>query len=395
MRVLVVSQFFAPEPGATQNRMAAFVDGLIERGHEVAVVCEQPNHPAGVFHPGFGGRPVMTERDGRRTVHRVWVYASPRKTTASRLAFYGTFALGAGLGVLAKRRPDVVLATSPPMPGALAAAACAALRRVPFVLDVRDLWPAVVEALGEVSNPRALRALERAERALYGRAQRVTATTAPFCQHIDQVAGRQISEHLPNGALDSLVGLPYQPPPDQAEFVVGYAGNLGIAQGLGVVFDAARRLNGAQVCFRVLGDGPLSAQLRERQVQEGLDNVEIRSSVPTNEVAPFMLSCDALLVPLAKLPVLEGFVPSKLYDAMAVGRPVIAAAGGETARIVTDTGCGVVVAPEDGEQLAGAVQALATDRSRARALGLAGREVAGEHARSRQIDLLERVLREA
>jgi glycosyltransferase involved in cell wall biosynthesis len=395
VRVLVVSQFFPPEPGATQNRMGAFVEGLAARGHDVVVLCEQPNHPAGVFHPGYGLRPVITERDRRRTIHRLWVLASPQKTTGSRLAFYGTFAAGAGLGVLARRRPDVVFASSPPMPGPAAAAASAALRRIPFVLDVRDVWPAVVEALGEISNERVIRILQRAESAMYRTARRVTATTVPFCEHIDRVAGRPVSQHVPNGALDALVDLPYQPPPEQGKFVVGYAGNLGIAQGLEIVLDAAQRLNGADVCFRVLGEGPLSAELRRRQAEKRLGNVEILGSVVTDEVAEFMLACNALLVPLARLPLLEDFVPSKLYDAMAVGRPVIAAARGETARIVEQNGCGVVVEPEDGEQLAAAVEALASDRARARALGWAGREAAGPHARSRQIDLLERVLREA
>jgi len=154
LRVLVASQYFPPEPGATQNRMGAFADGLVAHGHEVTVVCEQPNHPTGVYQPGFGRRALMTERRPSLTVHRLWVATSPRKTTARRLAFYGTFAVGAAALVGAAARHDVVFATSPPLPGALAAAAAARVRRTPFVMDVRDIWPAAAEALGEVSSPR-------------------------------------------------------------------------------------------------------------------------------------------------------------------------------------------------------------------------------------------------
>src|SRR5579884_1138278 len=213
MRIGLVSQYFAPEIGATQNRMAAFAAGLVDRGHEVVVVCEQPNHPGGVFHPGWGRRPLVSERNGRMTVHRLWVATSPNKTTARRLAFYGSFAAGALAALIAIPRLDVLMATSPPLPGAWAAAAAARLRRIPFVLDVRDLWPAAASALGEVSNPRILRLLEHGERWIYARSERVTATTRPFCRHVDQVAHTEVSVHLPNGALDSLLTLPDLPPP--------------------------------------------------------------------------------------------------------------------------------------------------------------------------------------
>src|SRR5436190_10898996 len=147
MRILVVSQFFPPEVGGTQNRLGAFVDGLVAHGHEVTVVCEQPNHPAGVYQPGFGRRALMTERRPGLTVHRLWVATSPRKTPIRRLAFYGTFAAGAAALVGTAARHDVLFVTSPPLPGALAAAAAARLRRMPFVMDVRDIWPAAAEAL--------------------------------------------------------------------------------------------------------------------------------------------------------------------------------------------------------------------------------------------------------
>jgi glycosyltransferase involved in cell wall biosynthesis len=392
MKVVVVSQYFPPEAGATQNRMAAFVDGLSGRGHRVTVVCEQPNHPAGVFQPGFGRRPLATERADCRLVRRLWVAASPRKTTLRRLAFYGTFAAGAGVTIALEPRPDVVFATSPPLPGALAAAVAANGRRVPFVLDVRDLWPAAAEALGELSGALPLAALSRAERWLYRHAARVTATTRPFCEHIDRVAGQPVSVHLPNGALDELIALPATPRPGHGTFTVGYVGNLGIAQGLGIVLDAADRLRDADVRFLVVGDGPLSQQLRHERSRRGLDSVEFRPAVPVERVGEIMVGCDALLVPLRAHPLLAYFIPSKLYDAMAVGRPAIVAAEGETAALVREAGCGVVVAPEDGEALASAIRGLAADRTRARALGEAGRAAAAWHARSRMIERLEEVL---
>lgn len=395
MHVLLVSQYFRPEVGATQNRMSSFTDGLLARGHRVTVVCEQPNHPAGVFHPGYGRRPLATERDGALVVHRTWVATAPEKTTAQRLAFYGTFAAGAAALTVAVRDVDVVLATSPPLPGALAAGAAGRARGLPFVLDVRDIWPAAAEALGELSNQRVLRAFEHAECWLYRASRAVTTTTRPFARHIDDVAGRPVSVHLPNGALDELLAVPDPPPANGRPFTVGYTGNLGIAQGLGIALDAAERLRSDGVRFLLVGAGPLAGALRRECEARGLDNVELRPTVPVAEVAGVLAECDALLVPLRDHPLLRAFIPSKLYDAMAAGRPALVAAAGEPHALVREHRCGIEVPPEDGAALADAVRALAGEPARARAMGAAGRAAAHDYLRSRQLDLLERILVEA
>lgn len=395
MHVLIVSQYFRPEAGATQNRLGTFADGLVQRGHTVTVACEQPNHPAGVFHAGFGRRPLMSERRGALTVRRTWVATSPRKSTARRLAFYATFAGGAGALTLAARGADVLFASSPPLPGALTAAAAARARGLPFVLDVRDIWPAAAEALGELSNPRILRMFEHTERWLYQSAARVTATTQPFCRHIDAMAGREVSVHLPNGALDELVALPAAAAPAQGPFTVGYAGNFGIAQGLGIVLDAADELRDENVRFVLVGAGPLSDDIRDQRDERRLDCVELRPGIPVADVGAFLLSCDAVLVPLRDHPIFEDFIPSKLYDAMAVGRPALVAARGEAAALVREHECGLEVAPESGRELAKAVRTLMGDRALSERLGAAGKRAAPAYARSRQVDQLEEVLLQA
>jgi colanic acid biosynthesis glycosyl transferase WcaI len=393
--VLLVSQYYPPEPGATQNRLGTFASGLAARGHRVTVICEQPCHPVGVFHAGFGRRPVMSERNGRITVHRLWVAASRRKTTTRRVAFYGTFAAGVTAGVCALPRHDVMFASSPPLPAVLTAAAAAAIRSTPLVVDVRDIWPAAAEALGELSDPRLVRSFERAEAWLYRRATRVTATTKPVCEHIDRLAGRSLSVHLPNGALDELLERPDGPPEHENGFVVGYAGNFGIAQGLDIVLDAAERLQDSNARFVLVGDGPVGDHLRQEQMSRRLSNVEIRRSIPVAAVGRFLQDCDALLVPLSRHPLLADFIPSKLYDAMAVGRPAIVAATGEAAVLVRDAEAGVVVPPEDGAALAATVRELSGDPALAKRLGEAGRAAASGLRRSRQVHRLEAVLAEA
>lgn len=392
MHILLVSQYYAPEVGATQNRMLAFVEELQRAGHQVTVVCEQPNHPQGVFHPGYGRRPLQRERAERLTIKRLWVAASPHKTTLRRLSFYATFAAGA-FGLTATARGiDLVFATSPPLPGALAAAAAARLRGVPIVVDVRDLWPAAAEALGELSDRRVIRAFERAERWLYRTSAAVSATTRPFCRHIDSVAGGPVATHIPNGALDELVALPARPAPADGRFRIGYFGNFGIAQGLGIVLDAAQALSGQAIEFTLVGAGPLEQELRSRVAQLGLTNVVVRPTVETRQVGELLLSCHALLVPLRDHRLLDDFIPSKLYDAMAVGRPAIVAARGEAASFVTEHGFGVVVDPENGHQLAQAAQRLSNDRELADRLGEAGKRSCSEFARFAQAVRLRTLL---
>jgi colanic acid biosynthesis glycosyl transferase WcaI len=392
VRVLLASQYFPPEPGATQNRLGTFADGLAARGHDVTVVCEQPCHPAGVFQPGYGRWPLVTERGERMTVDRVWVATSPRKTPTRRLAFYGTYAAGAAARVTFRRRPDVIFASSPPLPGVLAVAAVARARRVPFVPDVRDLWPAAAEALGELSQPRVLRAFERAEHWLYRSAAAVTATTLPFCRHIDAIAGEGTAVHLPNGALDELIALPERPPSSNGHFTVGYVGNLGIAQGLGIVLDAADALRDEPVRFVLVGGGPLAEQLRTEAADRGLDNVEFRGGVPVQQVGAILQDCHALVIPLRDHPLLQDFIPSKLYDAMAVGRPALVATRGEAAELIESTDAGLVVPPEDGAALAAAIRRLRAEPELVRRLQDNGRAAARGLARSRQIGRLEEVL---
>src|SRR5829696_3138175 len=200
LRVLIFTQYFTPEIGATQTRLHSFAAGLAERGHDVEVICEVPNHPQGVVRDGYGQRVVDRRRlDGFLATY-VWVRTSSTKTMRTRLAFYGSYmAMAAAVGSLA-RRPDVIFASSPPLPVAAAAAVAAARHWVPWMMDVRDLWPEAAVAVGELSNPMMLAAAERFERRLYGSAAAITTVTEPFRQSIAAKVGHAEKIHLiPNG----------------------------------------------------------------------------------------------------------------------------------------------------------------------------------------------------
>ncbi len=388
MRVLLLSQYFFPEVGATQTRMYEFARALVRRGHEVDVLTEFPNHPAGVMPPEYRGRWFEEDRTHPFRILRVWVATSPRKTFRTRLAFYGSFFAMALIGSLRfPRRYDVVAATSPPLPVAVVGLLIGRLKRAAFVMDVRDLWPKAAEALGELSNPRLYRLAERLERQLYARADRVTATTRSFCRHIAGRGARpETVVHVPNGTLEDVFA-PERGDGDvrhrlglEGRFVVTYAGLHGIAQGLSTLLDAAHRLGGEpDIQFVLIGEGPQKAELMAQAAALGLANVRFLPQVPLEASAHYLNASDVLLVPLARNPVFEMFVPSKLFDGMACGKPVLLSVDGEAREILGEAGGGLFVEPGDAAALAEAIRHLFRHPDLRKEMGERGRLFVTRH----------------
>ncbi|MDX6661992.1 MAG: hypothetical protein QOG09_94 [Solirubrobacterales bacterium] len=399
MRVLIFSQHFTPEITAARARVHAFAKGLAARGDDVEVICEVPNHPEGVVREGYRGRPsVQKELDGF-SVRYVWVKTSPHKTTRNRLLLYGTYAAMAATIGCAARRPDVIFASSPPLPVGSAAAIVAARHRVPWVFDVRDLWPEVAVALGELSNPRLIRLAERLERRLYASATAITTVTEPFRATI--AAGLpdpgKVSV-IPNGttriwleAGEAEVARSELGLSEDGAFLWTYAGNVGLAQGLEAAIEAAAAL-GDGYRLLILGQGPALAALRERAAGLPPGQVVFQPPVEPELAARYLRASDALLVPLDSRPALRDFVPSKLFDCCAVGRPVILAADGEARRLTDATGAALPVPPGDGAALAGAVSSLRADPALRERLAVAGRDFARQYERERHAERLAALL---
>jgi glycosyltransferase involved in cell wall biosynthesis len=395
LRIVLVSQYFPPEVGATQSRMQAFAEHLAARGHRVTVIAEFPNHPQGVMPPEYRGRWIEDDRSNPYRVLRVWVKTSSEKTQMTRLSFYVSYmALATAVAPLAGRA-DVVFATTPPLFTGLAGLAIARLNAAPLVLDVRDLWPAAATSLMQISPGWETRVAEAIERRLYRAAAAVTAVTQPFCRHIDAIRGKgPPSVLVPNGTIPQFfvdgerpdrLGVP------EGRFLVTFAGILGIAQALPSALDAAALLDGDAELLLV-GDGPMRSILRQQAAEQGLRNVRFRDQMPLEEIPPVLAASDALLVPLSGHPTFEQFVPSKLIDFMAVGRPVVLSAAGEAARIVERSGAGLAVAPESPEALAEAIRWLAGHPAEAAEMGERGRRFARRRLRSVQAERLEQVL---
>ena len=398
MRVLILTQHFAPEVTAARFRIVPFVEALTRRGHEVELICPVPNHPTGIVDPAYRGRAVVRRRCGGAAVRYVWVHSTPEKTMRTRLAFYGSYAaLAVAMGSVA-RRPDVVLASSPPLSVAAAGALVAARHRVPWVLDVRDLWPKAAVVLGELEGERAIRLTEWLERRLYASADMTVTVTEPFRRHIqDRSPPDARIEVLPNGTTRKWLEWGERSPDRAAlglpedRFVWAYAGNLGLYHGLDVAMDAAELLgDGFQLLL--IGHGPLRSQLELRAAELPAGSVRLEDLMDPDRAASYLKAADALLVALRAS--LADVVSSKLFDYCAIGTPVIVAADGETRRLAE--GAALTIPPEDPAELARAVRRLRDDPALGDGFAEAGRALARDYLREdaaeRLVDMLAAVV---
>jgi colanic acid biosynthesis glycosyl transferase WcaI len=397
MRILLVSQYFTPERTAAPLRLHPFAAGLAERGHSVEVIAEVPSHPEGVVHPGYGGKLIDKRRLDGIDVRYVWTYATPSKAVPKRLIGYASFVASALLAGLGGPRPDVILASSPPLTVGAVGTMLATRHRVPWVLDCRDLWPSAAESLEVVESGLLLGMARWLERRVYASADVITTTTEPFRTHIEATGGAGKTRLIPNGTTENWLdmaevevdrgglGLPTD------TFLWTYAGNLGLSYDLEPAVHAAAEL-GDGYTLLIVGTGPHRPALEEAAARLAPGRVIFRDAVAPEVAAQVMRASDALLV---AVPAAEGTIAVKLYDSCAVARPVIVAGEGETASVASEAGAALIVPGESPQALAGAVRSLATEQAVGERLVRAGTAFAEANRRDRQLEPLEQALRAA
>jgi glycosyltransferase involved in cell wall biosynthesis len=408
MRILFVSHYFPPEVNAPANRTYEHARRWVADGHEVTVITGVPNHPTGTLFPGYRNRLLQEERiDGIRVI-RTWMYVTANEGFLRRTLNYVLFAVAAILSCLKAERPDVVVATSPQFFCGIAGAVIARLKRRPFVLEVRDLWPDSIVQLGQMPRGRLVRLLEGLETLVYRSAAGIVVNARSFIEHIEaRGVSRDRIELVYNG-IDSTV---FQPrPPDyellrthglEGHFLVAYIGTLGLAHGLVTVVEAAERLaDEKDVIFLMIGDGADRARLEQEIRRRGLSNVRLLGLRPRAEIPAWIAAVDVTLVMLRKLPVFETVIPSKIFEFLAQERPVVLAASGEIRRLVEGAKAGLVVDPEDPDALVAAIRNVRTHPDEAAQRARAGRKWVETHFQRDGLarlmaSFLERTCREA
>ncbi len=405
MRILFLSHYFPPEVNAPANRTFEHCREWAAAGHEVHVVTGVPSHPAGEPFPGHKRGWYRREQIGGVHVHRVWTHLAPNRGVFRRTVNYLSFVPTSVFRVWRLGRFDVIISTSPQFFCAVAGRFAAALRRTPWIFELRDLWPESIHAVGAIRPSLALRILERIELGLYAHASAVVCVTRSFMANLERrgVDARKL-RYVPNGIAPAFwaagsresgrarLGLAPN------EIAVTYTGTIGMAHGLGTVLQAARLLETPlpHVRFFVVGDGAERAGLKQRAAESRQLNIEFTGLLPRQHIADILAASDITLVTLKPAETFKSVLPSKMFEAMAAGKPIVLAVEGEARQVLEQAQAGLAVAPGDAVALARAVAKLAQKPDLRERLGTSGSAfVASEFNRGVWADRYLNILAEA
>ena len=401
MHILLIHQAFVSlhEPGGTRHYELARC--LAERGHRVTVVASSVSYLTG---RAGGSAPPQVDYSGERgsvTILRARTYAALHRSFIHRVFSFLSFMVSSFLIGLRVREVDLVWGTSPPIFQGVTAWLLARLRRIPFLFEVRDLWPAFAIQVGVLRNRLLIRASEWLERFLYCHAGRVVVNSPGFIAHVEAHGAWHV-DLVPNGSdvqmFDpSARGTAFRHEHAlEGKFVALYAGAHGMSNDLGVILQSAQLLSDRpEIAIVLLGDGKEKPALVEQAQAMRLTNLHFLPPVPKSEMREALAGADACIAILKPIPMYATVYPNKVFDYVAAGRPVILAIDGVIREVVEKAGAGIFVPPGDASALANAIRRLTDDRERGRAMGERGRRQVEEHFdRDKLADRLSLIMEE-
>ncbi|MDD2557444.1 MAG: glycosyltransferase family 4 protein [Desulfuromonas sp.] len=368
MHILFFVDNFPPEVNAPATRTFAHTRQWVKSGHQVTVITCAPNFPKGKVFPGYRNRLWQSEWiDGIRVI-RVWTYIAANEGFYRRVLDYISYMISSTLASPFVRNVDVVVGTSPQFFTVCAAFMASRLKKVPFVFEVRDLWPESIIAVGAMQNSRVIRLLERIEVFLYHKAEAIVTVTESIKRKIIEkgVPSTKISVVTNGVDTSSCFALPRDEKLSlelglEGCFVGGYIGTHGLAHGLETLLDAAeifKNLKQLDFHFLFIGDGANKAKLVERARSRNLNNVTFVSTVPKNEVSRYWSLLDVSIIHLRNIELFAGALPSKMFESMGMGIPLVHGVAGESADLVRRYQLGVVFRSEDAEALCKAMMLM-------------------------------------
>ena len=381
MHILFLSHYFPPEVNAPASRVSENAKRWVKTGHQVTVLTCAPNHPKGIPYPGYENKLCQMEDWEGIQVVRVKTFLSANKGVKKRILNYLSYMAAAIILCGRAGKVDLVVSTSPQFFCGMAGYFVSRLKRVPWVLEIRDLWPESIVAVGALTNATIIRSLEAVETFLYRHAAHVIAVTHAFKRHIQErgVPEKNISV-ITNGA--DLAQFKPQVRHNKfrsnhrldGKFILSYVGTHGMAHGLYTVLKAADRLRSRKdILFLLVGDGAERDGLLIAKEKMALNNLLMLSQQPKNKIPEIIAASDGCMVLLKDTPVFRTVIPSKIFEAMAMQRPIVLGVEGESKAIIERGQCGLCIEPENDEQLAEAAVRLADDRQLAKKLGDKGR----------------------
>lgn len=372
MHILFLTDNFPPEVNAPASRTFEHCREWVRLGAKVTVITGAPNFPKGVVFEGYRNRLWQTEELSGVRVIRVWTYITANTGFAKRTLDYLSFMVSAFLASFFARKVDIVVGTSPQFFTVCAAYVVSLFKRIPWVFELRDMWPESIRVVGAMKGSFALDQLEKLEVFLYRKASAIVSVTHAFRDTLIRrgVDGSKIKV-VTNG-VDSSRFSPRAKDPGliaqhglEGKFVAGYIGTHGLAHALDTILDAAKALqqspDGDRYRFILLGDGANKAALIKRAQAESISNVIFVDSVPKDEVVRYWSLLDASIIHLKKDPLFTTVIPSKLFECMGMAIPVLHGVVGESAAIVEKQGVGITFEPENAEKLIEGLRRLASD----------------------------------
>jgi colanic acid biosynthesis glycosyl transferase WcaI len=372
VRILLLTQYYPPESGSSAMRMAELAAHFVSRGHRVTVVTGFPNYPDGVIFPGYRGKLWQLEQiDGVRVL-RTYLLTTPRRDSfRHRLLNYVSFMVTSVFGGMAAGHHDLIYFYSPPLFLGVSAWILSRFYGIPSVVEVNDLWPQAAVALGVLRQRPLIRLAEMLERFVYDTVDEIFVYSYVMREALLERGVPHEKIELRPLWVDTDLFQPCSPVETDAvrkehgladRCVVMYAGNIGLAQGMDTVIDCADLLRAhTEIVFALVGEGAEKAALRRAARDRGLTNVAFVPYQPVTVISRFLSSADILLVHLDPAPHRLGTIPAKALAYMSVGRPVLMAAEGESAALVTQCRCGVVIKPRDPAAMAEAILQMCAD----------------------------------
>jgi glycosyltransferase involved in cell wall biosynthesis len=381
VRILFLSHYFPPEVNAPASRTYEHCKVWARAGHEVTVVTCAPNHPRGKVYDGYRNRLWQREeRDGIRVI-RLWTFVTANEGFLKRSLNYVSFMLACMVAAPFLPKADVVVTTSPQFFNGLAGYPVSRMKRAPWILEIRDLWPESVVAVGGMKPGPIIRLLEALEMFAYRKADAIVPVTDSFERYMIGKGIAAAKIHVIKNGVDASV---YQPHAGSnplrtelgldGKFVAAYFGTHGMAHKLETLLEAAGLLRDhPDIVFLLIGDGAERQRLLGLRDAQGLSNVKMLDQQPKAKM-PLLWDLAAVsVVHLKKSPVFKTVIPSKIFESMAMEKPVLIGVEGESAEIIGKAGAGICVEPENAQQLASAVLRLARDPDTLRSMGERGR----------------------
>lgn len=385
LKLLILTQYFPPEVGAPQNRLFELAIRLRKLGVDTTVLTAMPNYPQMQIYSNYLGKKYVYEEMEGLKIHRASIFVSQSKSIIARLRNYFSFVLSSAfVGSRKLNTFDFLLCESPPLFLGYSAMHLARRTKAKLIFNVSDLWPESAEKLGVVTNSWLLKMAYNLEARLYKKATLVTGQTQGICKSINLRFPNVKTYWLPNG-----VDLDYYDPEQvnesdwrvknnfkQTDFILLYAGIIGIAQGLEIILNTAKNFNGQpNIKFVLLGSGPEKEKLLQLKTQSMLENVFFLDAVSKKQMPEILKAVNASIIPLKKLDLFLGAIPSKIFESLAMELPILLGVGGEAKDLFINQGnCGFYFEPENAESLTLAIEKLVDSQTLAKQLGKNGRQ---------------------